>query len=596
MHSPLPASFALFEDRFAAPGQPAAWLLQEPAGRWLITDGQTLQQALAAIAAQGLWSVWCLDYELGQVLEPAAAGGDQPAGTRSWLQTYRDCQVLSPPELEAWLVARGTMAPAGVGELRAELEEPAYRAALERIQDYIRAGDCYQINFTFPLEFQAYGTPLDLYRRLRARQPVRYGGLVQGPECSIISLSPELFLHRQGEHLLTRPMKGTAPRSPDAGADRLAAQALVASAKNRAENLMIVDLLRNDLGRLARPGSVAVTSLFALESYPTVHQMVSQVEAEVGGDDFALLQALFPCGSITGAPKVRAMQIIQELEQSPRGMYTGALGWRSPAGELRLNVAIRTLEIDDRGRGRMGVGSGIVADSEAGAEWQECLLKGRFLTDLDPGLELIETLRLEVRSGQPRYPRLAGHLQRMACSAAWLGFPWSEAAMRAALDLGDLADGLYRVRLSLDKAGVFSVRCQPLGPELGGERLLLLAEPRIDADDPLRRHKTTARSLYDQALARMAERPEVFDVLFLNEQGRVVEGARSNVFARIDGEWLTPPLESGALPGVFRAEMLAAGLVREAELSLADLRRAEEIRCGNALRGWVQVTLVEAAL
>ncbi len=596
MHPPLPASFALFEDRFAVPGQPAAWLFQEPAARWPVSDGQTLQQALAAVAAQGLWSVWCLDYELGPVLEPAATAGAKPAGTRAWVQTYRDCQVLSLPELEAWLAARGPMAPAGVGALRAGLEESAYRAALGRIQDYIRAGDCYQINFTFPLEFQAYGTPLDLYRRLRTRQPVRYGGLVQAPEGSVISLSPELFLHRQGEHLLTRPMKGTAPRSPDVGADWLAAQALAASAKNRAENLMIVDLLRNDLGRVARPGSVAVTSLFAVESYPTVHQMVSQVEAEVeGGDDFALLQALFPCGSITGAPKVRAMQIIRELEQGPRGIYTGALGWRSPAGELRLNVAIRSLEIDARGRGRMGVGSGIVADSEAGAEWQECLLKGRFLTDLDPGLELIETLRLEVLLGQPRYPRLAGHLQRMAGSAAWLGFPWSEAAMRAALDLGDLADGLYRVRLSLDKAGAFSVRCQPLGSEPGGERLLLLAELRIDADDPLRRHKTTARSLYDQALARVAERPEVFDVLFLNEQGRVVEGARSNVFARIDGEWLTPPLESGALPGVFRAEMLATGLAREAELRLADLRRAEEIRCGNALRGWVPVTLVEAA-
>ncbi|WP_303786021.1 aminodeoxychorismate synthase component I [Azovibrio restrictus] len=594
--------FALFEDRLAAPGQPAAWLFEAPAACREIHDCAQLQAALQEIAAQGLWSVWVLDYELGYLLEPKAQGAGQidvaPARPFARLIAYARARSLDQSELDAWWAAQPPFEAAGVGGLKAGLDEAAYQAAVARIQAYIRAGDCYQVNFTFPLHFQAYGRPLDLYRRLRQSQPVRYGGFVQSASGTLISLSPELFLTRQGQRLLTRPMKGTAARAEAAAADAQAAADLANSAKNRAENLMIVDLLRNDLGRLALPGSVQVSQLFQVESYPTVHQMVSQVEARVADpDDFRLLEALFPCGSITGAPKVRAMQIIHELEAGPRGLYTGALGWRSPEGELRLNVAIRTLELDAAGRGRMGLGSGIVADSVAADEWRECLLKGRFLTALDPGLELIETLRLEVAAGRPCFPRLEGHCRRMAESATWLGFPWSRETTLATLEAQaeGLGDGVYRLRLTLNKAGVLDVRCVPLTPEPEGERLLLLADAVIQSRDPLRRHKTTSRSLYDQALARVAERPEVFDVLFLNEQGRVAEGARSNVFARIDGEWLTPPLASGALPGVFRAEMLAAGLAREADLNLADLRRAEEIRCGNALRGWVPVTLVEAA-
>ena len=593
--------FALFEDRLAAPGQPAVWLFEAPQACWDIHDSGQLAAALEEIARRGLWSVWALDYELGYRLEPRTLGAFAPPSppgrplARIW--AYGRARVLDMAQGEAWWAAREPAEPAGAGGLLPGVDESAYRRAVAAIQAYIRSGDCYQVNFTFPLHFQAYGRPFDLYRALRRSQPVRYGGFVQTDRGALISLSPELFVARRGDRLTTRPMKGTMARAAGEAEDARAAAALAGSAKNRAENLMIVDLLRNDLGRLAVPGSVQVSQLFQVESYPTVHQMVSQVEARVADpDDFHLLQALFPCGSITGAPKVRAMQIIRELEAAPRGLYTGALGWRSPEGELRLNVAIRTLELDAEGRGRMGLGSGIVADSVAAEEWQECLLKGRFLTALDPGLELIETLRLEVVAGQSCFPRLEGHCRRMADSAAWLGFPWSREAMLAALaaQAEGLGDGVYRLRLTLNKAGVLDVRCVPLAPEPEGQRLLLLADAAIQSRDPLRRHKTTSRGLYDQALARVAECPEVFDVLFLNEQGRVAEGARSNVFARIDGEWLTPPLASGALPGVFRAEMLAAGQVREAELSLADLRRAEEIRCGNALRGWVPVTLMEA--
>ena len=450
---------------------------------------------------------------------------------------------------------------------------------MDRIKRLIFEGDCYQVNFTFPLEFEWFGTPLGLYRRLRERQPVRYGGLVGDARQGIVSLSPELFLERRGDRLLTRPMKGTAPRS-------LPKEHLLASAKDRAENLMIVDLLRNDLGRIADNGSVMVDQLFAIEDYPSVWQMVSEISARVGsGCGFGdVLRALFPCGSITGAPKIRAMQIVDELETSPRHLYTGALGWLAPNRDFRLNVAIRTLELADGGMGKLGVGSGIVADSRPAAEWQECLLKARFLSDCDPGLRLIETLRRE----NGHYPRLAGHLARLRRSAQWLGFVLDESAVYRALSSLPVA-GLWRVRLTLGKAGDTELQAFPLAEEPLGIRCAHLAEQPIDSSEPLRRHKTTERHLYDAALARLPNDSPIFDLVFLNERGEVAEGARSTVFVERNGMLLTPPLTSGCLPGVLRGELLAGGQAIEEVLRPEDLHAGFWL--GNALRGLVRVEL-----
>lgn len=421
-----------------------------------------------------------------------------------------------------------------------------------------------------------------LYTRLRERQPVRYGGFVGDARAGIVSLSPELFLERRGERLETRPMKGTAPRAQSP-------EVLRGSVKDRAENLMIVDLLRNDLGRVAENGSVSVDELFAIEDYPTVWQMVSAVSATVRDKSFAdILGALFPCGSITGAPKIRAMQIAAELESGPRGLYTGALGWLAPDGDFRLNVAIRTLELAADGHGRLGIGSGIVADSQPGAEWRECLLKASFLGACDPGIVLIETLRREAGS----YPRLAGHLQRLRASAQWLGFPLDDAELQAQL-AAQPATGIWRVRLTLDKGGRLDVQSFALGGEPAGPRFALLAEQTIVADNPLRRHKTSSRALYDAALKGIADDPQVFDVVFLNADGEVAEGARSNVFVERDGVLLTPPLSSGALPGVLRGELLATGKAREAVLRVEDL--AGGFLLGNALRGLIRVSLRSTA-
>lgn len=520
-----------------------------------------------------------LDYETGYLLEPCSAPASwHPSAARPLARFWRfaECHCLTAGEAEAWLAQGVGDAVAGVGGLQPSVDEARHAADIARIQRYIADGDCYQINHTFTLAGRWFGEPLALYARLRQQQPVRYGGFVGDAGQALLSLSPELFLERRGDCLLTRPMKGTAPSGQPA-------ESLRESLKDRAENLMIVDLLRNDLGRIAELGSVKVDRLFAIEDYPGLRQMVSEVSARIPGQDFVrVLSALFPCGSITGAPKVRAMQIIGELEAGPRGIYTGTLGWLAPDGDFRLNVAIRTLELAAGGAMRLGIGSGIVADSQADAEWRECLLKADFLRRCDPGLRLIETMRLE----NGHLPRLAGHLERLQCSAAWFGFAFDAAAVRAAL-AGLPGEGLWRVRLTLGKAGDPDIAHFPLSDSAGDGCLAILSAQSIVADDVLRGHKTTQRAAYDAALAALPE--GVFDVLFCNERGEIAEGARSNVFVERDGVLLTPPRASGALPGVLRAELLASGRAREAVLHPADL--AAGFWLGNALRGLMPARL-----
>lgn len=572
--------FAFFEDRRAPLGEPAAWLFTDLLECREVFDESGLAALLGDLERQADWTVAALDYELGYLLEPKSAPSYWQVNAKPLARFWRfaNCQRLSAAEAEAWLAGQVAEGWAGVLDVRPTIDEKTYSAAVHRIQSLISAGDCYQVNYTFPLNFEWFGSPLALYARLRRQQPVRYGGFVGDTAQGIVSLSPELFLEKRGDKLITRPMKGTAPRSA-------APETLRDSLKDRAENLMIVDLLRNDLGRVAENGSVRVERLFEIEDYPTVWQMVSEVSAQVPGRSLAdILRALFPCGSITGAPKIRAMQIAGELENGPRGLYTGALGWLAPNGDFRLNVAIRTLQLGSDHRGSLGVGSGIVADSRADAEWRECLLKARFLTDCDPGIQLIETMRLEAGV----LHRRERHLARLANSAGALGFPFAQEELEAALG-GSPSTGQWRVRLALNKAGVFEAKPFALNDEPAGPRFARLADTAIDSSHPLRRHKTTDRAVYDAALVEVMADPILFDVVFLNERGEVAEGARSNVFVERDGVLLTPPLASGALPGILREELLETGRAREATLLPADL--ADGFWLGNSLRGLIRVSL-----
>jgi para-aminobenzoate synthetase/4-amino-4-deoxychorismate lyase len=560
---------------------------------------QSVFDEIGAASANGQWVALAADYALGVVLEPAASRKAPSQASRPLLSAwvFAQAQKLDCSDTSVFLSEHiATVAEhdqvAGVADAHPALGFDRYFDKVGDILRWITDGDGYQVNFTFPLRCRVYGSPLALYARLRARQPVRYGAYFGVPGKTVLSLSPELFFERAGERVTTRPMKGTANRGKTAAEDDENRRGLLASAKERAENIMIVDLLRNDLGRLAPPGGVRVESLCDVEAYPTLWQMVSTVSADLPGVGlYDLFRSLFPCGSITGAPKIAAMQKIEDLEESPRELYTGTLGWVAPGGDCRFNVAIRTLDVADDGSATLGVGSGIVIDADAGREYAECLLKSRFLTGFDPGFELIETIRFE----QGRMGLLPFHLERLAASAAALGFACDLNVISAALAVHAAAapEGLFRVRLSLSHDGGWKISSTELPSEPVGQRYALVADELLDPGDYLLRHKTSARSRYDRQLQRLSGRPDVFDAIFLNTRGEVCEGARSNVFVEHGGVLLTPPATCGLLPGVMRRHLLESGRAVERILTRDDLYRAQRIFLGNALRGMIQVSLID---
>jgi para-aminobenzoate synthetase/4-amino-4-deoxychorismate lyase len=460
-------------------------------------------------------------------------------------------------------------------------------AAIERLRRQIADGAFYQVNLTTRLRAAFAGSGAAFFAALHAAQPHGYGLYLDGGDWEILSVSPELFFDwRPDGALVTRPMKGTAPRHADAQRDAAAAAALRASAKERAENLMIVDLLRNDLARIARLGSVRAHRLFELDRLPTVWQMSSTVACVTRpglrlSDVFA---ALFPCGSVTGAPKIAALHAIAALEPSPRGVYCGALGLIRPGGHATFSVGIRTVVIDRRqGLAECGVGSGIVFDSAPAAEYAEWLAKRRFLLRATAGFELLETLLLE----QGRYFLRERHLARLIAAAEHFGFPCDPASVAAVLDALAAAHphGAWRVRLLLDRCG--QARCEifPLEP-LPGNPVVMLATQPIAASEFLH-FKTTERSAY----APFAPPPGVFDTLLWNAEGELTEFTRGNLVVELDGRRITPPLEAGLLPGVMRAELLARGEIVEDTVRVADLARASALWFINSVRGWVRVGL-----
>lgn len=600
------------------------------------------RQAEAEMRA-GRHAVVLADFEWGVRLQRGDAAALAP-GERGALRIllFSRLRRLSHQAVDAWLGRREREALAGLGngdpvadgapgpapaaicDLRPSLDRAAFEEALSRIQEAILAGETYQVNFTYRLDFRVLGSPISLYRRLRASQPVAFGAFLSLPSgvsaeepTQVLSCSPELFLRHQGGLFQARPMKGTAPRAMAGEDEEALARELSLNPKTRAENLMIVDLLRNDLGRVARTGSVRVPALFSVETHPTLLQMTSTIEAELPGTvSFPeVLRATFPCGSITGAPKHRTLHWIKALETRPRGLYTGALGWVEPptgeragtaCGNFCLSVAIRTLTLGTTAPGQsprasvsgcLGIGAGIVSDSRAAAEYDECQLKARFLTDLEPGFSLFETLYATREAGIRHLER---HLARLGLSANCLGFRLGFADLRQALAalVATLVAGIpYRLKLILHKNGSYDLDTARLEELPPGPLGLLVAPAPFDAADPLLAHKTTRRAAYDRAIAE-AVRLGAFDTLFYNQTGLVTEGGRSNIFLKLDGAWVTPPLSAGVLPGVMRGVLLddPAWAAREAPVTLADLDRAEAIRVCNALRGVREARLIRDGL
>ncbi len=547
---------------------------------------------LDGITGGGRFAAGYLAYEAGYAFEQIAPLRPL-AGPLAWFGVYDAPEDLDEDEVEALLAEGGAYR---LTEPTFALDRETYRRRVERVRHHIREGDVYQINLTAPFQFGAAGDPVGLYRALRHRQRVGYGALLRTSdgtgEAWVLSRSPELFFRRDGDRVTTRPMKGTVRRGPTAAEDEAQAAWLTADEKNRAENLMIVDLLRNDLSVVAEPGSVVVPALFEAERYDTLWQMTSTVEARLrpGVGTADLVRALFPCGSVTGAPKIRAMQLIHELEDEPRGVYCGAVGVVAPGGRAVFNVPIRTVTVRD-GAGTMGSGSGIVWDSEPEAEYAECLLKARFLTDEAPAFALLETIRWDAG-----FALLDRHLDRMRRAAAYFDFPFDEAAVRERLaETGArLGSEVHRVRLTLDRRGRVEVQTMPLAEApLRLRRVAVYPEP-ADSADPFLRHKTTHRPFYDRALAWATERG-VDEAILTNERGEITEGTRTNLFARLDGRMWTPPLASGGLGGVLRAHLVATGEAGERVLRPEDLERADAVYLGNALRG-LQALVVSSPL
>lgn len=551
---------------------------------------------------RGLHVVLWADYAFGHPLQHLSP---QPDACLA-LHWFRKCETVAEPE--KWLQSRyPDHAPAGISTPTSHTGKADYLHAVGEIQAAIARGDTYQINYTTRLQLQSYGHPAQLYRRLR--QPVPYAALAHLPDHKqqpgwTLSFSPELFVNIASDGLITtEPMKGTAPVLGDGG-DEARAQALQADPKNRAENIMIVDLLRNDLGKIATTGGVRVPAPFQVRRFGSVWQMTTAIEAQAKPHTSAadIFRAAFPCGSITGAPKRMSMQIIDALETSPRGLYTGSIGYLKPCSsglgfEGALNVVIRTLQLkplsDGLYQGTYGVGSGIVADSEAEAEYIECQWKAHFLNALAPEFGVFETLRAE--GGQCAL--LSLHLERLQEAAAALNLRLPpDAAQQIGRYLQALPDAWpYRVKALLNSDGLHlsHAACAPLH----GAQYALIAPQALPLHDYLRRFKTTRRAAYDAGW-QQAEQQGAFDSLFFNTEGCLLEGGRSNVFVRFGSEWHTPPLSLDILNGVMRRAVLAdsqhylnTAHIFERRITQAQLRQADEIVLCNALRGLIRVEL-----
>jgi para-aminobenzoate synthetase / 4-amino-4-deoxychorismate lyase len=580
----LDTPFVLLDDARAKGAAPSR-LYRAPLKVLTTRDPGEVPALLNALKGSPYHAAGYLSYEAGHALEDRLKGqGKIHALPLLWIGLFDGYEQLASSD-----VAGRLPDPAGAwaGAPRPEISQDDYDAALFGVKGYIEAGDIYQANLTIRSRISTVGHPLALYAGLRQRAKAGYGGVIWTGEDWLLSLSPELFFALQDGKITTKPMKGTAARD---GNDAATIAALRADPKQRAENLMIVDLLRNDLSRVAEPGSVKVPHLFDVETYPTVHQMTSTVTAQVrhGLEAVDVMAAIFPCGSITGAPKIRAMEVIGEVEHSARGAYTGSIGRIDPAtaqgsGDAAFNVAIRTLHLHrSETRATLGLGGGIVADSRAGDEWDECIAKGAFVADKRV-FDLIETMRFDPDIGIALLER---HLERMKASAAALDFHFDRHAARNELQAATFRlHSLHKVRLLLARSGQMAIEVRDLPAFVEGAAEVAIVPLPVDASDFRLRHKLTDRGFYDAARKQSG----TFEVLFEDTGGFLTEGSFTSIFVERDRMLLTPPLSRGLIPSVLRTELIETGQAAEADLRAQDLN--DGFFVGNAVRGLLRARL-----
>ena len=557
------------------------------------TTAADVVPVLAAVeraTAAGCWAVGYVAYEAAAGLEPRWAAAFRPDPQGLPLAQFAICDP--PAHVPPVAPPAGTARSYSMGPWQRSWTAEGHRADVERVRAHIAAGDVYQLNLTARMRAPVDGDLAELYADLVWAQRGRHAAYLDLGRFVVASASPELFVEWSTDRLLTRPMKGTARRGRTTGEDAARRDALLGSEKERAENLMIVDLLRNDLGRLAAVGSVAVPALVTAERYETVWQLTSDVTARPrsGTGLVDVFRALFPSGSVTGAPKQRAIELIGELEAEPRGVYCGAVGVVAPPGSpwrARFNVAIRTVTVDrDSGTAVFGTGGGITWGSDPAAEHAELLAKAAILAEPYEDFGLVETMAHVPGVGLRNLDR---HLDRLVDSAAYFGFPVDRRAVAARLAAEVDGAPATRVRLVLHRTGAVDVTRAPLpAPADRPVRLAMALEP-VDAEQVWLAHKTTRRAVYD---ARAARSPAADDVVLVNRHGRVTETTIANLAVRLDGRWWTPPVSAGCLPGVERGRLLEAGTLAERDLSLADLRTAAAVAVVSSVRGWRPAVLV----
>lgn len=533
-------------------------------------------ESLQSAIDRGAYLAGYFSYELGYELEPSLRSMRTKTPNGPLLQFgVFDTYSSAPPVLDCTQIWIENIAP--------HWSEKTYRNKFDQVLAYVRAGDVYQINLSFPISARTNGTALSLYQYLKPNQPAHFGAALDLGCGGIVSLSPELFFEKENANIRLRPMKGTIARGKTPQQDAHLVQSLFRDEKSRAENLMIVDLLRNDASRISQAGSVRVDALFQVETYPSLHTMTSSISAQLKNElkisDY--LRALFPCGSVTGAPKIRAMEIIHELESRQRGVYCGAIGYFDPNGDVSLSVAIRTMSVSKNGALKYPVGSGIVSDSRADLEYEECLLKAQTLAS-DFGL--FETLGWDEQTG---YMHLDLHLLRLKNSARVLGFCYDEEGLRQRLaTFMKTKTGPHKIRIELKRDGNINLTRHVFTPTRTDKPVkIALAPTRRDHRDPLVFHKTTKRNFLTQQFEQVRTKTGCEEMILQNELGEICEGFYSNIFVKKGDILLTPALSCGLLPGVLRQVLLETGQAKEMRLSLDDLKTAQAIYIGNSLRG-----------
>jgi para-aminobenzoate synthetase / 4-amino-4-deoxychorismate lyase len=590
---------AMLEARFDdLTGSSPSFRLVEPVGVLEATRAgevvPTLEAAEAA-AGRGLWVAGFVAYEAAPGLDPDLAvrsrSDDDPfaALPLAWFVMFERAEETTLP-----LPRDDGLPEAPEGTWMPTTSRDRFESAVGRIRELIAAGETYQVNHSMRLRSRVEGDPRGLYRDLCYAQQGPFAAYLDLGRYRVLSASPELLFELRDGRIVTRPMKGTSPRGRWPEEDRAAAERLIASAKERAENAMIVDLLRNDLGRISRTGSVGWTDVFEAERYETVWQLTTTVSSTLatGVGPAGVFRALFPSGSVTGAPKVRTMQIIRELEDSPRGAYCGAVGFLAPPGsghaDARFNVAIRTVTVDMVSRtAEYGVGGGITWDSDASDEYEETVAKARVLTARRPAFELLETMRHDPGEGVTHLDR---HLARLGASADYFGFRFDETDTREAVEkaVASAPNRPCRVRLALARTGALRAACTALPVDPQAIRLAI-DDVGQDPRDAFLFHKTTLRQRFEDAKRR---HPGVDDVVMVNEEGEVTESTIANVAVKLDGRWVTPPLEAGLLPGIGRAVAIEEGRMSERAVTVAQVRTADELALVSDARGWRRAILV----